>query len=297
MPPMHSLNKRVCSGMVLACVLGLVILRAPALLVCAMLVMIVVVAMLEFYAIIRQIGIPVFKYLGISCGIVLIGTTWGIYIFNGGGKAAECELAVLFGSLMAVCIRQFPQRLNGQPITTIACTMLGILYVPFLFNFFIKLGLSWGQNDVLHGVGLTGRLLSFYLIAVVKCTDIGAFLIGSRFGKHKLFPRLSPGKTWEGFLGGLLFGLAISLILFLICRGHFIHKTMSFADALILGIFLPLLGMAGDLIESLLKRASGAKDTGSIIPGMGGLLDLLDSLLVAVPFFYFYTLLFLPTTM
>lgn len=294
---MPGINKRVYSSLILAGVFALMILRTPVLFVFALLVAIVIIAMLEFYAIIRQIGIPAYKYLGITCGIVLIGITFCIYIFNGGADAAEYELAILFGSFMAICIRQFPQKLNDQPMTTIACTMLGILYIPFLFNFFIKLGLSWSQNNLFNSVSLTGRLLSFYLIAVVKCTDIGAFLIGSRFGRHKLFPRLSPSKTWEGFLGGLLFGAAVSLILFLTCRGQFGHKMMSFFDALLLGIFLPLLGMVGDLIESLLKRASGAKDAGNIIPGMGGLLDVLDSLLPAVPFFYFYVLWFLPTTL
>lgn len=292
---MHSLNKRVYSSIILAGVLGLAILRAPTVMICVMLVIIVAIAMLEFYAIIRQIGIPVFKYLGAACGIVLIGATWSAYAFNNGGQAAEYILAVLFASVVAVCIRQFPQKLNGQPITTIAYTLLGILYIPFLFNFFITLGLSWDRNSLFSGVGLTGRLLSFYLIAVVKCTDIGAFLVGARFGKHKLFPRLSPGKTWEGFFGGLLFGLAVSLILFLISHGHFGHKTMGSGDALLLGILLPLLGMTGDLIESLFKRAGGAKDTGNIIPGMGGMLDVLDSLLTAVPVFYFYALWFLPT--
>lgn len=293
---MHGLNVRIYSSVTLAGVLGLVIMRAPAILVLAMLILIVVIGMFEFYAIIRQIGIPVFKYLGIGCGIALICVTWLAPVFNLGINAADAELAVLFIAVMLVCIRQFSQRLNGQPITTIACTILGIMYIPFLFNFFIKLG-SWDAHYLFRGVGLTGRLLSFYLIAVVKCTDIGAFLIGSRFGKHKLFPRLSPAKTWEGFLGGLLFGLMVSLGLFLICNGHFGHKIMSFYDAIILGIMLPLLGMAGDLIESLLKRAGGAKDTGSIIPGMGGLLDVLDSLLISVPFFYFYALWFLPLAM
>ena len=294
---MHTLNKRVYSGMLLAGVLGLAIVRAPVFLICAVLLMIVAIAMLEFYAIIRRIGIPVYKYLGIACGVTLIGISFCVYTFSSGTNAAEYELAVLFVCIMAVCIRQFPQRLNDQPVTSIACTILGILYIPFLFNFFTKLGLSWDQNDFFCGVGLSGRLLSFYLIAVVKSTDIGAFLVGSRFGKHKLFPRLSPGKTWEGLFGGLGFGLVVSLLLFLACHGHFGHKLMTIIDALILGILLPLLGMAGDLIESMLKRAGGAKDTGSIIPGMGGLLDVLDSLLVAVPFFYFYVLWFLPVTL
>lgn len=292
---MQTLNKRIYSGLLLAGVFALIILRAPVILAGAMLAVVVAVAMAEFYFLISQVGMPVFKRFGIACGVILTAATFGLYLCNTSANAAEYEMALLFGIILAVFIRQFPQKLNGQPLGTIACTILGILYIPFLFNFFIKLGLAWDQNFLLRGVGLTGRLLSFYLIAVVKCTDIGAFLIGSRFGRHKLFPRLSPGKTWEGFAGGLLFGLAVSLALFLLCHGHFGHKVMELRDALILGIALPLLGMTGDLIESLLKRAGGAKDTGTYIPGMGGLLDVLDSLLTAVPFFYFYALFILPT--
>ncbi len=292
---MQSLNKRIYSGLLLAIVFGLAIACAPVFLICAGLLVIVAIAMLEFYAIIRQTGVSVYKYLGIAGGITLIGISFCNYTLNGGQNAGDYELAVLFGCVLAVCIRQFPQRFNDQPMTTIACTLLGILYIPFLFNFFIKLGLTWDETDFFHSAGLTGRLLCFYLIAVVKSADIGAFLVGSRFGKHKLFPRISPGKTWEGFFGGLIFGLAVSLLLFMTCHGHFGYKLMTLHDALLLGLLLPVLGMLGDLIESLLKRAGGAKDTGIIIPGMGGLLDVLDSLLAAVPFFYFYVLWFLPT--
>lgn len=285
---MQSLNKRISSSLILAGVLALMILRAPTLFCFALLAAIIIVAMLEFYNIIRQTGAPVYKYLGITCGLILIGVTFSVYIFHGGANAAEYELAILFAAFLAIGIRQFPQKFNEQPLTTIAATMLGILYIPFLFNFFIKLGLAWDHNNLFSSVSLTGRLLIFYFIAVVKSTDIGAFLIGSRFGKHKLFPRLSPSKTWEGFAGGLLFGLAVSLVLYSLGHGHFGRITMELHDAFILGLALPLLGTVGDLIESLIKRAGNTKDTGSYIPGMGGLLDVLDSLLPAIPFFYFY---------
>lgn len=293
---MPAINQRIYSGIILAALFGLVILKAPVILNCVMMAVIIAVIMLEFYAIIRQMGIPVFKYLGTILGILLICATLGAYTSNRGAQAAQYELAILFGAVVAVCIRQFPQRLNGKPIPTIACTLLGILYIPFLFNFFTKLGLSWETAGLFDGVGLTGRMLCFYLIAVVKCTDIGAYLIGVRFGKHKLFPRLSPAKTWEGFFGGALFGLAVSFMLYSLSNGHFGHKTMRLNDALALGVLLPLFGMTGDLVESLLKRAGGAKDAGVIIPGMGGLLDVLDSLIVAVPVFYFYCLWILPST-
>ncbi|MFA7157972.1 MAG: phosphatidate cytidylyltransferase [Kiritimatiellia bacterium] len=292
---MPNINKRVYSGMLLAGVLGLAIVKAPISIICAGLLLIVAIAMLEFYAMMRQIGISVYKYLGIFGGLSLIGISFCVYTFNYGVYASEIEVFILLLCLVAIFIRQFLQKLNGTPVSTIACTMLGILYIPFLFNFFTKLGLTWDRTDFFHGTGLSGRLLCFYLIAVVKSSDIGAYLVGSRIGKNKLFPRLSPRKTWEGFLGGMLLGLAVSLLLYLAAHGHFGNKIMTLSDAVILGIVLPIFGLAGDLFESLLKRAAGAKDTGNIIPGMGGLLDVLDSLLMAVPFFYYYVLWFMPT--
>jgi len=292
---MPNINKRIYSGMLLAGVLCLAIVKAPIFIICAGLLLIVAIAMLEFYKLMRLIGIPVYKYLGITGGISLVGISFCVYTFNNGVYASETEIFILLLCLVAIFIRQFQQTLNGTPVSTIACTMLGIIYIPFLFNFFTKLGLSWDKTDFFHGAGLSGRLLCFYLIAVVKSSDIGAYLVGCRYGRHKLFPELSPKKTWEGFCGGMFLGLAVSLILFYAAHGHFGNKIMTLADAFILGIVLPIFGLAGDLIESLLKRAAGEKDTGDIIPGMGGLLDVLDSLLLSVPFFYFYVLWFMPT--
>lgn len=293
---MPNINKRIYTGTALAGGLVLMLFYAPVVVNCAVLCLIAAIAMLEFYAIIRQVGVPVFRNIGVAGGLLLIVATCAALVLRPGAHQAEVELAVLFALFVAVCIRQFPQRLNVQPVATIACTIFGVLYIAFLFNFFVKLGLSWDSSGWLDRVGITGSLLCFYLIAVVKATDIGAYLVGCRFGKHKLFPRLSPAKTWEGFAGGLAFGMAFSLGLYAACGGHFGAKLMRWQDAVILGLVLPLLGMAGDLVESLLKRAGGSKDAGGYIPGMGGVMDVLDSLLIAVPFFYFYVLWLLPTS-
>jgi phosphatidate cytidylyltransferase len=159
------------------------------------------------------------------------------------------------------------------------------MYVAFLLNFFTKLLIQWGQ--------LEGRYLILYLIVVVKSTDIGAYFTGCYLGKHKLIPRISPAKTWEGCIGGVLFAMLISVVYYHTQTHRMGTLDFKLYDALILGLILSISGVVGDLIESLLKRASGVKDSGAIIQGMGGLLDVVDSLLFAAPLLYVYVLFFM----
>jgi phosphatidate cytidylyltransferase len=139
-------------------------------------------------------------------------------------------------------------------------------------------------------------MLIIYLILVVKASDIGAYLVGSTCGRHKLFPRVSPGKTWEGLAGGLATGVLMSVLFCAWLRLGPVdphttaagHLVIGPVDAWVLGFLLSAIGVLGDLIESLLKRSAGLKDSGNHVPGMGGVLDVLDSLLFAAPALYFY---------
>ncbi|MBI2438157.1 MAG: CDP-archaeol synthase [Lentisphaerae bacterium] len=286
---MTRLSQRFVSGLCLAALLLAVSFWAPSLSICALLCAVATVALSEFYRLPTALEIPSFQIMGIVAGILIIAGTWLSFTLKTAALVYEHELLILFVTIIAILIRQFPQKNNEQPLTTIASTLFGILYVPFLFNYFTKLAFTWECPSWLAPIGPTGRLLLLYLIAVVKCTDIGAFVIGSWLGKHKLIPRISPSKTWEGFIGGVAVGWLVSLGLYFLVGGHFGVITMSIYDALILGILLPLAGMVGDLTESMLKRAANSKDTGQLIPGMGGALDVLDSLLFGAPTLYMYT--------
>jgi phosphatidate cytidylyltransferase len=247
-------------------------------------------AQYEFYLLMDKAGIPVFRVYGILFGMALITATF----FTVGpdqeslAAAHRWETIVIIGMLMTVFIRQFPQRSNDQPIPTIACTLLGVLYVPFCLNFFTKLALQWDRHGLSSGLSRTGILLCLFTIFVVKFTDMGAFFVGRKFGRHKLYPRLSPGKTWEGFFGGLGAGLLVSCLFFLCVRGHFGLVVLRGIDAVALGLLLPLAAVAGDMFESLLKRAASLKDSGQTVPGMGGILDVVDSLLFGAPVMYVY---------
>jgi phosphatidate cytidylyltransferase len=132
-----------------------------------------------------------------------------------------------------------------------------------------------------------------YMIMVVKVSDIGAYFVGCRYGRHKLFPRVSPAKSWEGTLGGLLSAVAMSVAIFFIFGGTLGPVRLRLTDAIILGVLLAVCGIFGDLLESLMKRAAGLKDSGTLIAGMGGVLDVIDSLLPAAPALYFYARFFL----
>ncbi|NLB60665.1 MAG: CDP-archaeol synthase [Lentisphaerae bacterium] len=290
---MSSFQQRWMSGVGLVALLLLIAYGAPAVVVCGVLIIVALRALLEFYRLLDHQGIPSFRILGAGFSVALIGTTWASYVFQSRLLTAEQEMFVMFGLVIAILVRQFPQKNNAQPLATMACTLLGFLYVPFLFNYFTKLVFAWDAHGWLGTIGATGRWLVFYLIAVVKCTDVGAFLVGRRWGRHKLIPRLSPAKTWEGVIGGVATGLLVSLVFRWLLGSQFGYAQMLVRDALVLGLLLPVLGIFGDLTESMLKRAAKSKDTGGFIPGMGGLLDILDSLLFAAPLMFVYAKCFL----
>jgi phosphatidate cytidylyltransferase len=134
-------------------------------------------------------------------------------------------------------------------------------------------------------------MLIFYLVIVVKSTDTGAYFTGRLLGKHKLFPKISPGKTWEGFVGGLLTAILASCLFSLYTGFSLGEVDFPLRNAAVLGLVLALAGVIGDMMESLIKRATGTKDSGSVILGMGGILDVLDSLLVGAPVLYLYIVL------
>jgi phosphatidate cytidylyltransferase len=165
---------------------------------------------------------------------------------------------------------QFRRRENSGIIADISTTIFGILYVSWFLSFLIKI------RYLANGI----RFFVFILL-ITKLGDIGAYFIGTRFGKTPLIPRISPKKSVEGAMGGLIFSLLGAL-------ASRPFSNLPYAPLVFIGIFLGLLGQLGDLSESLMKRDCQVKDSGNIIPGMGGVLDLIDSLLFTAPVFYFY---------
>ena len=289
------LKHRVMSGVLIA---GIIIILAnylPPAGAWVVLVLLSSLAQLEFYGLMDKAGVPVFRVYGTLCGAALISATFCTIGPEPADlvKGYKWENMVLLTTLLVVFIRQFPQKHNSKPIPTIACTLLGIWYVPFLFNYFTRLAFGWSSAHMTFRVSDTGRMLIIYLGFVVKMADVGAYFAGKNFGRHKLMPRISPKKTWEGLFGGIATSVLTSFVIFYICDGELGKVVMEPHDALVLGLLLPVVGVVGDMFESLLKRAARTKDSGTLIPGMGGILDVLDSLLFGAPVLYAYARLFL----
>jgi len=277
-------RQRLVSGLSIALVTLLAIIFLPNKGVLLALLGICLWGMLEFYAFLDAAQIPNYRLLGALGGVGLILAT-AYSLRRAPAMVFEVEGAVIMTMVLTLCLRQFLQKNNPRPIETIAGTLLGFLYIAFLLNFITKLILVWDYQ--------TGRLLLFYLVAVGKCSEAGAYFVGCAGGRHKLIPRISPAKTWEGVLGGLGAGVLVSLVFCWSSDGQMGVLRLGWGDAVGLGIGLTVMGLAGDLTESLFKRAVGVKDSSRVIAGMGGILDIMDSLLFTAPLLFVYARWFL----
>jgi len=198
-----------------------------------------------------------------------------------------CGLAA--GLIVAVVGEICRYRQPGNTIVNLALAALSILYLGGLMGFLIQLRLL----DIGPGVSRGGLLAMISAIVVVKAGDTGAYVAGNLWGSHKMAPVISPGKTWEGLLGGLASAMAAALLtLGPLARALGFESDTSWPfwllGAVAYGLVVGGAGILGDLAESLLKRDAGVKDSSSWLPGLGGVLDLLDSLLLAAPVAYLF---------
>jgi len=261
------LIKRIITSIVILLILGAVIFILPEWVCCLVCAAFIVSGLIEFFALARKKGIFVHKYWGLVFG-VLFPLSFFLKKATGIGPL---EPQIIAAAIIGLFLLQFIRRDKSSAFIGMAVSLFGLLYIAWFFSFFIKL--QYLSN---------GRLWMSFVIVVSKSGDIGAYLIGNRFGRHSLIERISPNKSVEGALGGFLFSILTAFILGLFLPG------LPVIHILILGISLGILAQLGDLAESLIKRDVGVKDSGSIIPGFGGVLDIIDSLLFTVPFLYFY---------
>jgi len=244
--------------------------------------------LVEFYGIAEKRGMVSFKVSGVIGGLLLmIGTflnvTGRVGTSGSPARVNDFETSFLILFVLGLCVRQFVSRRNTAGLTAIATTLFGLMYVPWLLNFIQKICFfpfaAGSPADA-------GKFFLLYFILITKFSDMGAYAVGSLIGKHKLIPRISPGKTWEGFGGAILVSTGAS-VAFVHCFGAKM-VGMNLRHAIILGVILSVTAVIGDLIESLFKREAGVKDSGKLFPGIGGILDLLDSLLFNAPIMYLY---------
>jgi phosphatidate cytidylyltransferase len=253
----------------------------------ATMVFLAITGMIEFYGLVQKRDLVCFKGWGIFGGVLLmVGTFLNLkgYIGTQGSPARVNDFESIFLILfvLGLCLRQFFAKSNTAGILAISTTLFGLMYVPWLLNFIQKIQF-FSFAGSLAG---TGKIYVLYFILVTKFSDTGAYAVGSLIGKHKMIPRISPGKTWEGFGGAILVSTGASLLF-----AHFFGDQMAgmnWKHAIVLGVILSVSAVVGDLIESLFKREAGVKDSGKLFPGIGGILDLLDSLLFNAPLMYLY---------
>lgn len=247
-------------------------------------VFLAVTGLAEFYGIAAKRDLVCFNLWGIFAGVLLIiGTFFQLtgHIGTQGSPARvndfETSFIILF--VLGLCLRQFFSRSNTAGIVAISTTLFGLMYVPWLLNFIQKINFFPGLEN-------NGKFYVLYFILVTKFSDTGAYAVGSLIGKHKMIPRISPGKTWEGFGGAIVVSTLASVLFAYFFRNKL--AGMNWIHAMILGVVLSVCAVVGDLIESLFKREAGVKDSGHLFPGIGGILDLLDSLLFNAPIMYLY---------
>jgi phosphatidate cytidylyltransferase len=224
------------------------------------------IGLYEFFYMVEKKGVRLFKPFGLLVGVLIPISIYFRFPIKEGWQF----LFVVIG-LFLLFLLELTKKKTHQPILSISATIFGILYISWCFSFLIRIR----QLP-------EGALLAGFLLLVTKSSDIGAYLWGKKFGKTLLLERVSPKKSLEGALGGFFTSLGVGLIFSLFI------ESINFWEKFFLIIILAIIAQLGDLFESLIKRDCQVKDSGKILPGMGGVLDVIDSIIFTAPTFYLY---------
>ncbi len=224
-----------------------------------------VVTQLEFYKLVGLDGMLPLKTYGTICGIFLFTLSFLVE----SGQIETRYYALIFPTIACVYLIYLYRKRVTKPFRGIAFTFLGIIYVMVPFSLL---------NVVIFEPGTYTFILVLGSMLILWANDTGAYFTGVQFGRRKLFERVSPKKSWEGFIGGLLFSIGMSLLIDYYTEVLLTWQWISIAFIISIG------GTYGDLVESLFKRSIEIKDSGRLIPGHGGFLDRFDGLLLSVPF-------------
>lgn len=231
----------------------------------------------EFYRLMQAIGYRPFEKLGIFFGTLITLSPWFEAQFKWPAHPLLALATVVFS------VRLLGERTPENRVESLSSTIFGLVYVALLLEYVTRI------ITPLPGDTITpdGRLLiALWVIVVAKFCDMGALLSGLAFGRHKMSPLISPKKTWEGAIGGVLFSMATGAVIAHLARNQF-PPHMTPLVAAFCAAPIAVLGIVADLVESVIKRRADRKDSGATIPGIGGMFDLSDSILLAAPVGYF----------
>lgn len=229
------------------------------------------VGLFEFYRMMEAKGIRPYKIVGVAAGL---GVSWYVYFLGGVFSSLFITLVLITIMTMELC------RRDGElAVFHISTTILGVFYVAWLGSHIILLR-QLGEDII--GADFGGFFVIF-AFSLAWGTDTGAYFVGNAIGKRKLLPRVSPSKSVEGALGGIVVAIVVALV----ARATIV-PLLTVLDALLLGVTAPIMAILGDLVESLMKRDVRIKDTSHALPGHGGMLDRFDSVLFVAPLVYYY---------
>jgi phosphatidate cytidylyltransferase len=259
---------RVLSSIALVPILFVVVWLLPPAYFTGLVVAAAAIGQYELYGMAKARGITPLTVAGITLGSLIVINFYRPLFPYTGGPYFWLILYVL--TLMTA--RLFSRRPVEGALEDIAVTVLGIFYVALLFGF-----------QVAIHAGNPGKRWLVFLYLVIWASDTGAYYVGTAFGRHRLYEKISPKKSIEGLIGGML----ASMIIAMLCKGWLV-ASVGLLEAAVLGAFLAAFGTVGDLVESLIKRSAGVKDSGALIPGHGGILDRMDSMLFAAPVLFYY---------
>ncbi|MBI2511335.1 MAG: phosphatidate cytidylyltransferase [Opitutae bacterium] len=234
----------------------------------------------EFYQLAEKMGFRPFRWISLTFSVLITaGPFYVTEFFFEGDEPTSFAPTLLAIAVVVFCVRVLFERDNTNRIESLIATIVGLLYVPFMLHFLVRLMLIWNTDLT---VGLVSCL---WVVAVSKFCDVGALLTGLAFGKHKMAPIISPKKTWEGAIGGVLTSAGIGALVAWLAPDYLPEKLTP-AIAACVGVPIALVTIVSDLIESAMKRRADIKDSGKMIPGIGGAFDLTDSLILTSPVAY-----------
>jgi phosphatidate cytidylyltransferase len=257
-------SKRVLTALVGLPLFLLLVFKAPLSVFSLAVLVVALLGLKEFYDLMEGGDTRLQKFLGLLMGALLIRS---FYYADFTLIVRVLALAVL----LTLIVRTFSGRAVTHAAQEVGITFLGLMYVCFFLGYLVLI------RDQAHG-----QAWIFFLFLLIWAGDTGAYYVGRAFGKRKLLERISPNKTVEGAVGGLASTVAAAWL----CRPFLFPEVTVFSITL-LALVLGLAGQVGDLAESLLKRSSGAKDSGTLFPGHGGVLDRFDGILFASPILYY----------
>lgn len=244
------------------------------------LILITVISVLtlrEFFQLMRSSGYDPFEKFGMSFGGLITLSPWLHAQF---GWPAQLLLPL---AVIVFAVRLLGERTPETRVESLASTLFGIVYVAVMLQYLVAI-VTPLPGDL---VSADGRLLlCLWLIAVTKFCDMGALLTGMAIGRRKMSPQISPKKTWEGAVGGVIFSMGIGALIAWLARDQFPDHLTPLVAALCAAP-IAIVGIVADLVESVLKRRANMKDSGRTIPGIGGMFDLSDSLILVAPLGYF----------